>query len=273
MLGPLYARPTPRGGQRLGVIHHTKHRHPQRIRRLGALLRTPLGGNGGPLGALLAVRHRLDAPARRQGPPAARAPSTSTSCDLAREDDAGEHRRIAEVLRDLCDVGSGHARSPASVSQFRDNGRHLAAHRAGVVKALGAITAYVFVHIGKGPLRGQRMQELNKAWRSASRRGGYTGILLHDLRRSGVRAMVRSGVPESVAQRLGGPRPPRSSVATRHHHRDQDLRRDARDRRARFGRESDREGREHRALSCWNHNTEASRNPVGLPDFKSGVRL
>jgi integrase len=44
----------------------------------------------------------------------------------------------------------------------------------------------------------------NKAWRSSTRAAGYAGILLHDLRRSGVRAMVRAGVPESVAQRISG---------------------------------------------------------------------
>jgi integrase len=109
----------------------------------------------------------------------------------------------------------------------------LAAHRAEVVKALGAITAAVFVHVGKGPLQGQRVQEFNKAWRSACRRAGYTGILLHDLRRSGVRAMVRSGVPESVAQRISG----HATAAIFRRYditSDQDLR-DARDRRAQFG--------------------------------------
>jgi integrase len=109
----------------------------------------------------------------------------------------------------------------------------LAAHRAEVVKALGAITAAVFVHVGKGPLRGQQVQEFNKAWRSACRRAGYTGTLLHDLRRSGVRAMVRSGVPESVAQRISG----HATAAIFRRYditSDQDLR-DARDRWAQFG--------------------------------------
>jgi integrase len=93
---------------------------------------------------------------------------------------------------------------PRTAYLSADTTARLAAHRAEVVKALGAITAAVFVHFGKGPLQGQRVQEFNKAWRSACRRAGYTGTLLHDLRRSGVRAMVRSGVPESVAQRISG---------------------------------------------------------------------
>ena len=71
----------------------------------------------------------------------------------------------------------------------------------------------------------------DKAWRSATRAAGYAGILLHDLRRSGVRAMVRAGVPESAAQRISG----HATAAVFRRHditSDQDL--DARDRRAQF---------------------------------------
>jgi integrase len=72
----------------------------------------------------------------------------------------------------------------------------------------------------------------NKAWRSATRAAGYAGILLHDLRRSGVRAMVRAGVPEAAAQRISG----HATAAVFRRHditSDQDLK-DARDRRAQF---------------------------------------
>jgi integrase len=114
-----------------------------------------------------------------------------------------------------------------------DTTRLLVEYRAEVAKALGAVGPHVFVHAGKGPLQGQRIQEFNKAWRGACRRAGYTGTLLHDLRRSGVRAMVRAGVPESVAQRVSGHAT--SAVFRRYDiTSDQDLR-DARDRRAQFG--------------------------------------
>lgn len=56
-----------------------------------------------------------------------------------------------------------------------------------VGRRLGRIINEVFVHTDKGPLQGQRQREFNKAWRSATRRAGYAGILLHDVRRSGVR--------------------------------------------------------------------------------------
>lgn len=105
------------------------------------------------------------------------------------------------------------------------------------VLALGAqldrIVPEVFVHLGKGPLQGRRVREFNKAWRSACDEAGYNGVLLHDLRRSGVRSMVRAGVPESVAQRISG----HATAAVFRRYditSDQDLR-DARDRRAQFG--------------------------------------
>lgn len=114
-----------------------------------------------------------------------------------------------------------------------DTTRRLAEHRGEVAKALGAVGPHVFVHVGKGPLQGQRMREFIKAWRTACRRAGYTGVLLHDLRRSGVRAMVRAGVPESVAQRISG----HATAAVFRRYditSDQDLR-DAAARRAQFG--------------------------------------
>jgi integrase len=96
-----------------------------------------------------------------------------------------------------------------------------------------AITAAAFVHLGKRAPQGQRVQQLDKAWGSACRRGGYTDTLLHDLRRSGVRAVVRSGVPESVAQRISGHATPalfrRYDITS-----DQDVR-NAHDRRAQVG--------------------------------------
>jgi integrase len=114
-----------------------------------------------------------------------------------------------------------------------DTARMMAEHRAEVASAVGAIGTAVFVHTGKGPLQGQRIKEFNKAWRSATRAAGYAGILLHDLRRSGVRAMVRSGVPESVAMRISGHAT--AAIFKRYDiTSDQDLR-DARDRRAQFG--------------------------------------
>ena len=57
---------------------------------------------------------------------------------------------------------------------------------------------HVFVRGGK-PIKDYR-----KAWRSACKRVGLDGLVPHDMRRSAVRNMVRSGVPERVAMQISG---------------------------------------------------------------------
>ena len=85
--------------------------------------------------------------------------------------------------------------------------RMLAEQRARVSaleRELGRIIPDVFPHLDKGPLRSQRIGEFRKAWYRAGKRAGHPGILLHDLRRSGVRSLIRSGVPERVAMTISG---------------------------------------------------------------------
>lgn len=57
---------------------------------------------------------------------------------------------------------------------------------------------HVFVRGGK-PIKDYR-----KAWRSACKRVGLDRLVPHDMRRSAVRNMVRSGVPERVAMQISG---------------------------------------------------------------------
>jgi len=107
----------------------------------------------------------------------------------------------------------------------------LVQHRARVTaweKQTGVITPYVF----PGPVAGQPVQDFVKSWRTATKRSGYAGTLVHDLRRSAIKDMIKSGTPEKVCMQASG-------HATRHvferYHvvNDQDLR-DAVARRAQF---------------------------------------
>lgn len=51
---------------------------------------------------------------------------------------------------------------------------------------------------------GERIKEYKEAWKTACKKVGLTGWLFHDFRRSGVRNMIRAGVPEKVAMMVSG---------------------------------------------------------------------
>jgi integrase len=62
----------------------------------------------------------------------------------------------------------------------------------------GTICPFVFHRNGK------RIKDLRGAWTRACTKAGHPGKLLHDLRRSAVRNLVRSGVPDTVAMKITG---------------------------------------------------------------------
>jgi len=65
-------------------------------------------------------------------------------------------------------------------------------------RAQGRIIPQVF-HRGGRPIR-----SMTKAWRTACKRAGVPGRLLHDLRRTAVRNLERAGVSRSVAMKMTG---------------------------------------------------------------------
>lgn len=78
---------------------------------------------------------------------------------------------------------------------------------------------WVFLH------EGRRIGDFRKTWAAGCKAAETPKLLFHDLRRSAVRNLVRSGVPQSVAMRITGHRT--ASVFNRYDISSQDDKRDA----------------------------------------------
>jgi integrase len=51
---------------------------------------------------------------------------------------------------------------------------------------------------------GRPLEKFRKTWKAAATAIGQPNLIMHDLRRSGARALIRAGVPEDVVLKLGG---------------------------------------------------------------------
>ena len=63
-------------------------------------------------------------------------------------------------------------------------------------------------------LDGELIRDFKRSWATVCRKAGVSKVLVHDLRRTAVRNMVRAGIPDRIAMPSRGTRPEACSTAT-----------------------------------------------------------
>jgi integrase len=106
----------------------------------------------------------------------------------------------AEVRLDPGTTKSGDGRVIYLDGELLDTMREQRTSVLNLQREWGEIIPWVFIN----PATGDRIRNFRKSWDQACKAAGLTGRLFHDFRRTAVRNMVRSGVPEVVAMRISG---------------------------------------------------------------------
>lgn len=98
---------------------------------------------------------------------------------------------------------NGEGRTAFITGELLDDLRQHRAKVEALQRRLERVIPDVFVRL-KGKLAGQRLGSFRKRWTHACEAAGVPGLLVHDLRRSGVRNLVRAGVSEHTAMKISG---------------------------------------------------------------------
>lgn len=116
--------------------------------------------------------------------------------------------RHVDLQRGALRLEPGETKNGAGRTAFlsRALAERLRAHRARVEalqRKQGRVIPDVFVRL-TGKYAGQRIGSFRKTWAKACRAAGVPELLVHDLRRSGIRNMVRAGISEHTAMKISG---------------------------------------------------------------------
>jgi integrase len=153
-------------------------------------------------------RERFEAIARHMPEPHALALRICYALGWRRGEVFGLGWRHVDLQRGALRLEPGETKNLEGRTAFlpADLVEELRAHRARVEalqRQLGRVLPDVFVWL-TGRRAGRPIGDFRKTWLRACSEAGSPGLLVHDLRRSGIRNMVRAGITEHTAMKISG---------------------------------------------------------------------